>query len=336
MGFQSQAGHVILRTQPTAGVLAPDLGTAGVGLKIKGGALAPSRDLLIPDAEIGGGRDVVDAYLGTVSFAGDYDYYPRLESLPTLLNAALGTKSTATATGISTHTITPADTSVLPFLSVEEQIADSLEVFNYTDAVVNTLHLESVANGFLTGTAGLIARIQAAGATPTVAPAYDNTPMIVGTNITVQYNGVSTSAKSFSWDINNNIAADDFRLGSFFLGDVTAKRREVTAQISLRHNGNAFWRQATYGQSSAVAPGGLVTKQPLVITMTTYENIVGGTPLTPASIQITIPNAILKPFAYAPAGDNVLENDVAIQAVRPLPGTPIMTIVVKNSKAIIA
>lgn len=336
MGFGSQAGHVILRTQATPGVLAVDLATAGIGLKIKSGALSPNRDLLIPDPEIGGSRDMTDAYLGAVSFAGEYAFYPRLESLTTIIRAAFGAAASAAVTGVNTHTITPVDNAQLPFLSVEEQISNGLEVYNYTDAVVNTFHLEADANGFLSATAGMIARIQAAGATPTADPIWDNSALIVGTNILVTYNGVSVPAKSFSLDVSNNFEDSDFRLGSFFLGDLTAKKRDVTAQVSLRHSGAAFWRQATYGQSSAVAPGGLVTKQPLVITMSTYEPIVGGTPSTPAMLQITIPKAILKPFAYAPSGDDVLENSVDIQAIRPSPATPIATVVVKNAMATIA
>lgn len=336
MGYGSQAGHVILRTQPTRGTIAADLGTAGVAMKIRSGALAPSRDLLVPDPEIGGGRDTVDAYLGAVSFSGDYEFYARLESLATLLYGALGTKTSATVTGVNTHTLEPSDAAQLPFFSVEEQISDGLEVFNYVDAVVNTFHLEAEANGFLSGTAGMIAVRQTAGATPTADPDWDNSPMIVGTNITVTYNGVTVPAKSFSIDVNNNFEDDDFRLGSFYLGDLTPKQREVTAQISLRHDGASFWRQATYGQAAAVTPGGLVTKQPLVITMTTYEDIVGSTPLTKSSLQITIPKAVLTPFAFAPSGDDVLENDVDIRAVRPDPATKILTAVIKNGRTDIA
>lgn len=336
MGFSSQAGQVILRTQPTPGTLAPDLATAGVGMKLKSGSLAANRDLLIPDPEIGGGRDVVDAYMGAVSFSGDYEFYPRLESLATVLRAALGIAASNTVTGVSTHTITPSDAAQLPVLSIEEEIGNGLEVFNYTDAVVNTFHLEAEANGYLSGTAGLIAKRQVAGATVTADPDWDNTPLIVGTNITVKYNGVTIPAKSFSFDVNNNFEDDDFRLGSFFLGDLTPKRREVTAQVSIRHDGAALWRQATYGQAAATTPGGLVTKQPLVISMKTYEIIDGSTPPTVGSLDITIGKAVLKPFGFSPSGDDVLENDIDIQGIRPDPGVPILEAVLVNGREDIA
>lgn len=336
MGFSSQAGQVILRTQSTPGVLAADLASAGVGIKLKSGSLAANRDLLIPDPEIGGGRDVTDAYMGAVSFSGDYEFYPRLNSIATLLAAALGTVNSSTTTGVSTHTFTPSDAAQLPVLSIEEEIGNGLEVFNYTDAVVNTFHLEAEANGYLSGTAGMIAKRQVAGATVTPAPNWDNTPLIVGTNITVKLNGVTIPAKSFSFDVNNNFEDDDFRLGSFFLGDLTPKQREVTAQVSIRHDGAALWRQATYGQSAATTPGGLITKQPLVITMSTYEIIAGSTPPTVGSLEITIGKAALKPFGFSPSGDDILENDIDIQGIRPDPGTPILSAVVVNGSATIA
>jgi hypothetical protein len=251
MGFSSQPGQVVLKTQTTQGVLDPGLAASGVAMKLRGGSLSSNRELLIPDPEIGGGRDVTDAYLGAVSWGGDYEFYARMDGLATLLKACLGTAAApVTATGVTTHTITPSDT-VLPYLSIEESISNGLETYNYTDGVVNTLHLECDANGYLMGTAGIIAAKQVAGVTRTPTPIWDDTPMIVGTNVTITYNAISLPAKNFSLDINNNFEDDDFRLGSFYIGDLTAKRREVTAGFGIRESSSALWRQATYGLHAA-------------------------------------------------------------------------------------
>lgn len=336
MGFSSQAGQLLLRTQSVEGTFAADFASDHVAMKLKGGALGPNRDLLITDPEIGGGRDTVDAYLGAVSWSGDYEFYARLESLPTLLQGVLGTSGSATTTGVSTHTITPLDEATLPFLSIEENIGGSLETYNYTDAVVNSLHLEAEANGYLMGTAGLIAKTQVAGVTKTSSPTYDNSPMVVGTNIGITYNGVTVSAKSFNLDINNNFEDDDFRLGSFYLGDLTAKSREVMGGFTVRPADSSMWRQAVYGVSSATAPGGLTTKNPLVITCQTYEDIVGGTPATKGSVTITIPKVALTPYGLEASGDDVIENDVSWRALRPVQGTALCTVVVKNAKDSIA
>lgn len=336
MGYSAQAGQVVLRTQTVQGTYNADTGTAGVAMKLRSGALGTNRDLLIPDPEIGGTRDVVDAYLGAVSWSGDYEFYARMDGLTTLFKASLGTAGSVTATGITTNTITPSDAAQLPYLSIEEAIGSGLEVFNYTDGVVNTLHLEADANGYLMGTVGIIGAKQIAGATKTATPVWDNTPMIVGTNVTITYNAISLPAKSFSLDINNNFEDDDFRLGSFYIGDLTPKRREVTASFNIREASSALWRQAVYGVSSAVAPGGLTTKNQLVITCLTYENISGGTPSTPYTLTITIPKFILSPYSLEASGDDIIESDIDGQAVRPDPGTPIMTVVTKSDKATIS
>lgn len=335
MGFSSQAGQVIFRTQTVQGTYNSDTGTAGVSMFLRSGSLGPNRELMIPDPEIGGTRDVIDAYLGAVSWGGDYEFYTRLEALPTLLKAALGSAATATTTGVSTHTITPSNAAQLPYLSIEEKIGAGLETYNYTDAVVNTLHLECDANGYLMGTVGLIAAKQIAGATPTAVPVQDVSPLIVGTNVVITYNSVSLPAKNFSLDINNNFEDDDFRLGSFYIGDLTPKRREITAGFGIRESSSALWRQAVYGTSAAAAPGGLTTKSGLVITCTTYEDIVAGTPATKGSLTITIPNFALTPYTLEASGDDIIESDIEGQALK-MASANIITAVVKSAKATIA
>lgn len=336
MGFASQAGQVILRTQTAQGTYNADTGTAGVGVLLRSGSLGPNRDLLVPDPEIGAGRDITDAYLGAVSWSGDYEMYARLDGISTLMKACLGSASSTVTTGITTNTITPLDSGTLPYLSIEENIGGSLETYRYNDCVVNSLHLECDANGYLMATAGIVAANQIAGATKTATPVFDNLPMIVGTNVTITYNAVSLPAKSFSLDINNNFEDDDFRLGSFFVGDLTAKRREVTATFGIRESSSALWRQATYGLPGATAPGGLTTKNQLVITCLTYEDIVGGTPTTKNTLTITIPKFILSPYSLAASADDVIESDLDGQALRPVFATPLMTVVTKTARATIA
>ncbi len=333
MGFQSQSGQVGFKTQTTAGVY-DNPGTAGVFMRTRSGSLGPNRDLLVPDPEIGGGRDVPDAYLGAVSWSGEYDFYARSRAVATLLRAALGSATSVATLPSHAHTITPIDIGSLPYLSVEEAVGDGFEVFNFTDAKVNTFHLEAEANGYLMGTVGLVARQQVAGATRTAVPAVDTNPMFVGTNISVTYNAVTLPAKTFSLDVNNNLEDDDFRLGSFFLNDMTEKRRELTMGVTIRPQNSALWRQALYGVAAATQPGGLTTKQQAVITMETYEVI--GASAVKHKIQVTVPKAIFEPLAVEPSGDDIIELDFALRALRPDPTTAIATFVVVNDQAAIA
>lgn len=335
MGYSSQAGSVAFMTQATPDLFPATFDTVSTAMKLRSGQLSVNRELLTTDPEIGGGRDTVDAYLGAVAYAGDYEFYARLEALTTLLKAGFGTGVSATTTGVSTHTFTPLDNATLPFLAVQENIGGGLEKYNYTDAVVNTLHFECDANGFLMGTAGLIARKQVAGVTVDPTPDFDDSFLIVGTNIAITYGGVTLPAKSFSFDMTNNFEDDDFRLGSFFLGDLTAKSREFTGSIAIRPADSALWRKAVNGAAAATVPGGLTNKEALVITMTTYEDIVAGTPLTKSSLSLTLPKVALEPYALEQSGDDVIENDINWRGLRPLQATPACTAVIKNGIAVI-
>jgi hypothetical protein len=445
MGFSSQAGTVAFRTQATPAVFPADFATACVAMKLKTGALAANRDLLIPDPEIGGGRDVNDAFLGAVTFTGDYEFYVRINGTLTLLNAALGihiqgpggtqdvqtltmtgaptggtftltyatftttaipynataiqvqkalealsgvgvgsvvvtggpfiantikvtfdglkngttTLITATNTGLVggtspavtiTHTTTgatntpvflhvflPSDLSQLPFIGIEERIANVFDVFRYTDSVVNTLHFEADANGYFMGTAGMIARLQAAQASAVdVSNFFDNGDLMVGTNVTVTFGGVTLAAKSFKFDLDNQFAADDFRLGSFYIGDLTPKRRMCTVGVTIREQDKNLWRQATYGASASTSVGGVITKQNVVITVATYSNIPGSSPLVPYSMSIEMPYAALKPYALKVSGDDIIDSDIEFQALRPFPAYPLCRVRVQTDTATMA
>lgn len=324
MGFGSQSGQVIVRTQEVKGTYQADIATKGVGLKLRSGSLGTNRDLLIPDPEIGGGRDTTDAYLGAVAWSGDYEFYARLTGLLTLFRAGFGTADAGVLveTGVNKYTVTPSDSATLPWLSIEEKIGSGLECFKYTDAVVNSLHLEAEANGYLQGTAGIIAMLQTAGVTPTASPVWDNTNLIVGTNITVTFGGVTLPAKSFNFDFTNNFEDDDFRLGNLFLAGLTGKGREVTAGFNIRPEDSTLFRRAAYGSAAATTAGGLSDKQALVIEAKTYEKI-GATAV--GTIKLTMPKFILSPHSLDPSGDDVIETDIEGRAVRPDPGTPICT-----------
>jgi hypothetical protein len=339
MPFLSQAGHVGIRTQAAKGTYADPGAVApnqGVFMYTRSGAMGGNRELMIPDAEIGGSRDVPNAGLGPISFSGEYDMYARMEALGFLLYHALGTKAAPTGSALLgyTHSITPATT--VPWVSIEEKIGNGFETFRYTDAKLNTLHIEADANGYLMTTASYIALTQAtATATADGAKRIDGSPLLVGTNITVQWNGATLPAKSFSMDIANNIEDDDFRLGSLTLSELTEKRREVTMGVTIRPNDAALWKTAMWGAPGATTYGGTSFKDDVIITIASWEDIPGANAGVKYTLTITVPVAIIAPFSVDPSGDDVLEHDIEIRAVQPVLATPILTAAVKNSYATI-
>jgi hypothetical protein len=443
MGFNSQAGSVAFRTQSVAATFPADFATNAVAAKLRTGALSANRDLLIPDPEVGGGRDIVDAFLGAVTFTGDYEFYSRFDMICTLLYCAFGfkgegpggvnEKETVSITGAPTggtftltysaqttaaipynatafqvqqalinlsniginevrcsggplpaapvvvdfdgtlsgtlagapmthvdsltggtspavaiarttvgltntpvfnHLFVPLDSTAMPFLGIEENVAAGFDVYRYRDAVVNTLHLEADANGYLMGTAGMIARLQDAQASATdVSALFDNNDLVVGTNITVSFGGTSLAAKSFKLDFTNNYQADDFRLGSFYIGDLTPKRRELTIGVSIREQDKTLWRQATYGSSAATAVGGTITKSNVVISCTTYASIPGSSPTLAFTMKWTMPQCALKPYGLSVSGDDILDSDIEFQALRPNINQPLCYVNVLNARA---
>jgi hypothetical protein len=187
------------------------------------------------------------------------------------------------------------------------------------------------------GTAGLVALTQeTTTATPGASQRQDTSPLLVGSNIQVRWNGAALPAKSFSLDINNNIEDDDFRLGSLTLGDLVEKRREVTMSVTIRPNDAALWKTAMWGSPVATTPLGQSFKDDVEIEVLSYEDIPGANAGVKYSLVVTVPKAIIAPFSLDPSGDDVIEHDIEIRAVRPSTATPILTTVVKNSFATIA
>lgn len=340
MGFPSQAGQFGIITQATAGAYT-NPGAAspnnGVFLRYRGGGLGTNRELLTPDPEIGGNRDIPNAFMGPISNSGEIQFYARMEGLATLFYAAFGSKSSTTAgtgpTLVGTHTITPNDAANPPYLSIEENIGGSLETFNYFDAVVNSIGLECDPDGYLMGTAGIIARRQSAGNTKTATPAdIDTTPLMVGTSMIITIGGVSTYVtRSWSLDFTNNYEDDTFTHGSVYLADLTPKRRELTMKTTIRPTNITLWREAVFGSAAAtVAQSGAAATKAVSAVITTYSNI--GTSTTPFTFQIDIPFCTIKPFNIEPNGDDVIEYDVEFQAVRPT-NTALATVTIKNGLA---
>lgn len=341
MGYLAQAGHIGIKTQTSKGTYASPAqvtpgtpaATDGIFLYTTGGSLGGNRELMTPDPEIGGNRDIPDAQLGPIAYSGEISFYARMDALPTLLKAALGGQSATTGDGAATpflHTVVPTD-GILPWLSVEEKIANGMLVFKYTDAMVNTLHLEVDASGYLTGTLGLIAMTQATTTeTPVSARDYDSTPMIVGTNVCVRENDVDLYPKSWSLDINNNIEDDDFRLCKMGLGDLTPKRREVTMGMNIRPESAAMWKQAMWGSPVATEALGLSYKEDMEVEFKSYEDIPDVDPAAKYNAVLSFPQTIIEPFNIDPQGDDVIEHDVTVRVVRPDPAVSVMTAVIQN------
>lgn len=316
--YQSQLGQMGFARQATPGSAATIATAAPTRwMKLRSSSMGAERDIMLPDPEIqgAGGRDVPKPYLSPVTYAGDYEFYARAEALPLAIYGTLGGGGgapTGTATSGYTHTFTPADS--LPRFTIEEKVGDGFDTFRYVDAFFNTLHLEAAADGYLQGTLGVAARTQTAGVTPST-PAFDNTPLVVGSNISINVGGSTVPCESFSFDFNNNLETDHFVLGSLFVDEMTPKRREVTGNITLRPTSNSLFREAVNGSGGGTTPSGQTVLKAVTITCTTYEIITGATSQV-YSTAISLPEVVLTPFKPEASGDDTMTHSVDFQAVK--------------------
>lgn len=344
MGFSSQSGQIGFKTQASKGTYA-DPGSAGVFMRTISGSIGTTRELISTDPEIGGTRDRAPSLFGPVSYAGEFEFYARMNSLATLLQGAFGTASSS-STGatrgddlVGEHTFTPKEQ--LPWLSVEEAIGDGLEVFNYTDAKVNAINFEVSPDGYLMGTAGLIAVDQTAGNTRTDLGAnpdlLDVLPQMVGTSVSISIDGLTSyCVRDFSFDFTNNIEDDVYCLGSTGLQDLTPKRRELDMSATIRPEDINLWREAVYGSASATAPiSGAAARVPVVFSVESYAALGTGT-IEKSSLEVTVPHCNIAPFAIEPSGDDVIEYEVSFEGVKPFSNVDLCTVVVQNDLAAVA
>lgn len=228
------------------------------------------------------------------------------------------------------HTITPADTS--PWLTVEERYGTSLGSFQYSDCKVNSLKLSCDANQYMMGSAEVIALGAVSGFTAQTGVTYDATPMMVASQVVVSFGGVVLPAKSMNLEINNNIEDDDYRLGSITLADLVEKRREVKLGLTVRPDDITLWKGATFGDTTASSPiSGPAYQGAMQISVSSFENIQGTA--TPYRLILDFPTVVMSPFKIEPNGDDVIQNDIELQAIRPDSLVPIMTATVRNDLA---
>lgn len=137
MGYTSQGGQVGFGIESAKGTAVAPTRWA----RLRSGALAPNRSLLIPDPEIGGNRDIPQAYLGPISFSGSYDFYARMEILALLFFGAFGANTNvAGAAGsaeVQTVTITGTPTGGTFTLSYRGQTTAPI-AYNAIAATVQT------------------------------------------------------------------------------------------------------------------------------------------------------------------------------------------------------
>jgi len=332
MPFSSNEGYVGFARQTASGTyVAPTR-----FLYVKNIDITPDNNIMIQDPEIGGIRDITDnVQLGTIGWGGNIDFDARPEGIGHLVLSAMGAVTSSGIAGQSGaygHLFTP-ESDCLP-ISIEKRVggnstATLLDVFGYQDCKVNTLRFECAAGEMVTGTAEVVAIEERSGKTNQTAT-YGTDPIFTFVNGIVNIEGVSYSVKNLSFELNNNIDTEDFRIGQRTRQTLIEQRRELSATLDIVPTDANVFKNAYFGSTgdTAVANTQTIYKGTLFIR---FENpkVIGATSQK-YSMDITIEEAAFRTAPLPMSGD-----DMIIQTLEMLPvkasGSNIVTIAIRNS-----
>lgn len=323
--LNSQTGHIGFAVQAVKGThVSPAFFT-----KYSNDDIGIESDPIIPDAEIGGGRDILDAYPGPTKVTGGMEFDVRANFVGLGLYAVSGNDvvSQIESGVVYSHVITPANE--LPWLSAQKKVSETYDVFDYTDMKMNSLTLSCDAGKQLVGKFDVLGITESGSATPG-SPAYETGEVLMWHSAEIKIDNATVCPKSVSLEINNNIEDDDYRICPSFgrsLGDLAEKRREVNISVTLRPEDNDFYEKANYGENDAEAPTKSIYKGSFWMKFLSV-NAISGEYLY--SLEINVPYMFMKPFKISPSGDDSLENGLDMTAIKP-GSTALYTVTVQNS-----
>lgn len=325
MGFNIQTGTVGIGRQSVAG------GNVAVQtyFKVLSGGMGVDRELIVPDPEIGGGRDIDEGiiYPGSVGASGTYEFIVRPNAIGHFLLGVLGACSSLPLSGVAyTHEFTPANT--LDWFTIMERISTTYETFQVTDCKINSLDLTCTANDYLKGSAGVLGNIPTSDVSVTGESYEDTSPFLyAGATITIGPDVFLPTEVGVNF--NNNIDDSDYRVGSLYRGDLTEKRRELVLTATIRPDDSDLFKQAVWGSSSVSAPANTKTNIAVNYKWASYESI--GSTAYKYSLEIDVPVAVISPFKIEPSGDDTLEHAIEIRAAKG--ASDLVTITLQNSAA---
>lgn len=299
-------------------------------------SIEANTDLIIPDPEIGTGRDIVDGsvHAGTVNWGGTLGFYIRPESIGHILLGAIGAVTSSGLAGISGgygHTFT-FENDLIPF-SLEQAVGDTgLETIGYNDVKFQNFHIEAAAGELVTGSAEILATQATAGKTRQT-PSYETSPIMTFAGGSIVVDSGAMSVKSVSMDIANNIADDDFRIGSRTMSSMVEKRREISASLEIVPTDNSVFRQAIFGSSSATTVSGLQTTfgGALFLRFETAAKIPGSATVG-YQLDFTFSKAMFRPSSFSGANDDMITQTLEMIVVDTSSAT-VGTVVLRNTSA---
>lgn len=283
-------------------------------MRVKSIDLNPEADKLVPDPEIGAGRDVTEIHQGSYKLGGDMETYLRPEAVGNFFYGAFGgyIASGSVATGAYLHNFFPTTSGNLPLLSIKKQLPNGT-AFDYKDVIVDSFELELAANEFANLTFGLIGVSDEIGSP--LSPTFETAPLLTSTKARITLGGEQISAKNVTASFNNNTDGEDWRIGQRTLGSLVSKRREleVTLDVVLDRNSDLY-QKSFFGADDATEAGFEIFTDSLDILIDSPIEIPGSSETY--RVLLTIPNAVFMTAPIPASGDDMIVIPLTLKPIK--------------------
>lgn len=284
---------------------------------LSGGNVAPVKDV---DSlqETDSSRDRGISVVRQTSAAGSPEFYVRDAFIHTILESALGAKSTSGATNY-THVLTPANS--LPYLTIYRQIGNLL-FEQFDDVKINELTLSADAGNELTATVDVLGRKATRLVAAATVPAKSTqVPYNMNESTVTLAGGVTALVSSFELVISNNLTVQ--QTDDSIPYDLAEGIREVSLGFTMIFASIDEYARFQY---SAIAGTAQDTILPTITADFTFSKGANN------SLQFALPAVAYEeyPVDPDPSGEAIT---VDARMVAQRSGSPVLTATVKNQTA---
>jgi hypothetical protein len=220
--------------------------------------------------EVGGTFFSRGAYKAGLRSRGEIALLPRPNSIGWLLaglfnaeSQAISTDTAAAAALLHDHNFTVGDTSATPnkWLTVRRYVAGSYGE-QMSDARVGSFRIEAAAANVVQTSVQLLGGIHSE--IPGANIMADDEPTFITCNADVTEGGAPFVVDRISLEAGAQLSDNEFRVGSYYLDDITLLQRAVTIQADVRIKARDLFAKVYRNSAAAPAAGALGAWSPVL------------------------------------------------------------------------
>lgn len=178
-------------------------------------------------------RAIEDARGGNISAGGSFDFELPILGIGRLLKHALGAVTTTGPVALNyTHVI---KRGTLPVgMTFEKGFTDLPQFFRFAGSKINELSLEVENEGIVSGSLELLAKSMTTSSTQLGVPVATTHRPFMHHEAVILENAAPISVASFSFNLTNELADDDFVIGSRYRDSLTEGKGECTGETMVK------------------------------------------------------------------------------------------------------